>query len=200
MLKLTLLRHGKVEFLNQGICYGWTDIELNDEGIADARRAGESLQDELFDAVYSSPLVRTTQTAKIVMAHNQRDQTLPIQELSALREYHFGEWEGVKYEEILSENADDWTLYMSGSQEFAPPNGETIKSFVQRVCDCMDGLRGKHTDGNILIVSHYGVISVIIPYLLELFGKTAWKFALNTGRIAQLEVTPDFARLVKLNL
>ena len=200
MLELVLVRHGRVAHLKNKICYGWTDMDLDEDGVLDAKRAGNYLKDEAFDAVYASPLLRTMQTANIVLAQNTAGKELSIQTVENLKEYNFGLWEGMAYAKLKSEYEEDWKRYLTGSRDFMVENGETFETFIGRVCQAVDTIKQKHPNGRVLVVTHYGCISVIIPYLLNIIGDMEWKFAVDPGGVCKLEVVEDFARLTKLNV
>ncbi|MGI6168619.1 MAG: histidine phosphatase family protein [Christensenellales bacterium] len=200
-LELTLVRHGKVEPLNLGICYGWTDMSLNATGRGEAQKAGAFLADKEFDAVYVSPFKRTWETAWEILEQNpaMRDRKR-ITTMEELREYYFGCWEGISYESIVQKYPELWQSYLDGNREFSAPGGETIEGFTRRVCRGVDTILEKHSEGKILVVTHYGCISTIIPYLLELENCLGWRFRVQTGGVCTIEIEDGFARLSRLGI
>ena len=198
-MELVVVRHGRVAHLRQKICYGWTDMPLDADGEQDVKRAGELLKNEQFDIAYCSPLLRTRQTLDAILAANF-SKPFPVEYLEGLKEYHFGLWENMEYEQIETQYPREWQRYTSGETEFGAPEGETLGAFIERVSNCVETIRRKHPEGKVLIVTHYGCISVLIPYLLEINGNMSWKFKVDPGAVSRLEVTNDFARLTKLNL
>jgi alpha-ribazole phosphatase len=200
MLEIVLVRHGQVEHIKRKICYGWTDMELNNEGKMDAHRAGATLKDDVFDAVYASPLMRAVQTAEIVLEGNKNTEDVAINLVDDLKEYNFGHWEGMPYSDIQSGYPEQWNDFVCGKPEFKITGGESFTEFAERVGAVMDGIKEKHPSGRVLVVSHWGCISVIIPYMLRLKGDSMWKFAVRTGGVSRIEVMDDFARLTKLNV
>ena len=106
----------------------------------------------------------------------------------------------VQYSEIQRDYPDQWRDFVHGRPEFFIAGGESFSEFVERVAKVLDDIRQKHSDGRILIVSHWGCISVIIPYLLELKGDAMWKFAVRPGGVSRIEILDGFSRLTKLNL
>lgn len=200
-LELTLVRHGKVEPLGRGICYGWTDMSLNDTGREEAKKAGEFLAGKKFDAVYASPFKRTWETAYEILEQNEamRDRKC-IMTNDDLREYYFGAWEGIPYENIVQKYPALWQEYMGGKSSFRPPGGESIQDFTERVCRGVDEILKRHSEGNVLIVTHYGCISTIIPYLLELENCIGWRFRVQTGGVCVIDIEDGFARLSRLGI
>ncbi|MDL2289187.1 histidine phosphatase family protein [Clostridia bacterium OttesenSCG-928-F22] len=199
-LKLVIVRHGRVAHLKQRICYGWTDMELDEDGIGDARRAGSLLSGEQFDAAYASPLLRTRQTAEIILSQNQTEKKPSIHFMEGLKEYHFGCWEGVPYDTVKTDYELQWKQYIKGDKDFSIKDGEAIGGFLTRVWGSVDEICSRHEDGTVLIVSHFGCISTIIPHLLGYEGGLDWKFAVDPGGISTVEINGDYARLSKLNM
>ena len=79
-MKLYMVRHGQSE-TNLSRCFtGWSQVNLTEQGIADAKRAGEYLKGISFDRIYSSDLIRAVQTAQ-----NAIPGCVPVQ-LPCLRE------------------------------------------------------------------------------------------------------------------
>lgn len=85
---LLLVRHGETEWNKLGKFQGCTDIELSKDGINQAENLKLKLNEE-FDVIYSSPLKRAYETAKILA----KDKDITI--LEDIREINFGEWEGL---------------------------------------------------------------------------------------------------------
>ena len=85
-----LIRHGETEWNLLGKFQGCTDIALSQDGIKQA----EALRDRLkgdFDYIYSSPLMRANETAKILASEYNKE----VEVVQDIREINFGEWEGV---------------------------------------------------------------------------------------------------------
>ncbi len=61
-----IIRHGQTELNSKRVLQGRSDYPLNEIGIQQAKEAAEKLQGITFDTVYSSPLIRALQTAKII--------------------------------------------------------------------------------------------------------------------------------------
>ncbi|MBR1752384.1 MAG: histidine phosphatase family protein [Ruminococcus sp.] len=66
-----IIRHGKTELNKNNVLQGRSDHPLNDEGIKQAQRAAELFKGISLDYVYSSPLIRAVQTAKIAAPRNE---------------------------------------------------------------------------------------------------------------------------------
>lgn len=186
------VRHGET-FLNYyGRLQGWANAPLTDRGITDVRRSGRGLKDIKFDAVYTSDLQRTVDTAEILLDENETTPTdTEITLMPEFREIFFGSFEGergeVVYQEVaehlgfdtakkLFKNANQFER-MNAFREIDPEDhAENFMDFWLRVEEGLLQLINKHRDtgDTILLVAHGGTIRVIlenlVPELVEPAG------------------------------
>src|SRR5690242_17324745 len=94
---LVLLRHGESQWNKENRFTGFTDIDLNDKGIAEAKRAGRLLKAVRFDKVYTSTLKRAYRTAELALA--EMGQNLPMTRDDDLRERDYGDLTGLNKDE-----------------------------------------------------------------------------------------------------
>ncbi len=127
--QLVLVRHGETEWSRELRHTGWTDIHLSPEGVAAAEKLKGALSVWQFAAVYSSPLLRATQTAQLAGFPNPSADP-------DLREWNYGAYEGMTAQEI-DEKSPDWELWSDGV-----PEGESVaevgaraRRFLARVGD-----------------------------------------------------------------
>ena len=144
------VRHGQTEWNKIGKMQGHKDIKLNDEGREQAQVVKEKLQGIKFDKVFSSPLIRATETAKIIS-----NQEITID--NRLIERFNGELEG-KFKKDIKVFPD-----------FNDPNDtrfgiESLDSFKGRINDFLDEITKKYKDKNILVVTHAGVCLYVRCY------------------------------------
>ena len=151
-MEIHLIRHTKV-VVPDSICFGRTDVDLRTGWENDFR---EIVLDKEYDAVYSSPLKRCTKLA----THFGFDF---IKE-PRLSEFTFGDWEMQAWEEIPPEQIAPW---YKDFITVSPPNGENLLSLQNRVIDFMEEIQTKHENDKILIITHSGVIRLILQYVLE---------------------------------
>ena len=97
MSALYIIRHGKTEMNRANLLQGRSDIPLNEEGILQAQEASDSLRDVHFNHVFSSPLSRALQTARIVAP--QADPTVD----ERLIEMDYGQYEGTDLTQLPPE-------------------------------------------------------------------------------------------------
>ncbi|MFC9984718.1 histidine phosphatase family protein [Microbacterium keratanolyticum] len=114
MTFFALVRHGQTAWNFDRRIQGLTDIPLNETGLADARRAADTLRGERFDAVITSPLLRAQQTAEVIAS----ELLLPAPVIApTLHERAFGEAEGILVEEFL-DRYGDWHAEVPGAESF----------------------------------------------------------------------------------
>lgn len=155
MLRLYIVRHGRTLFNEKHMIQGWCDAPLTKEGIKQAMALNKGLQDITFDACYSSPLYRAVSTAQYII----KDRNIPYDMNNNLIEFNFGHFEGddeSKLEEI-------YPIYMGQTVEGF--DGDTMEGLLKRTLTGLEEISAKHDDGNVLIVTHSGVITALLGYL-----------------------------------
>jgi probable phosphoglycerate mutase len=144
-LELWLVRHGETTANAAKIVSGWSDVPLTARGEAQAAVVNAWLAGRPFDGVWSSDLSRAVSTARIAWGAATPDRRL--------REMHFGEIEGHRFEEV--DPAVKASLLEF--EDFCAPGGETMAGFRARLIDFVEALpRGRH-----LLFTHGGVIRVL---------------------------------------
>ena len=156
MTKLLLLRHGETEGNVQQVWHGALDAPLTVRGQQQVAAAVQYICDfhrrTPIDHLIVSPLPRALRTATpIAQALN-----LPLQIDPGLREFDLGDWEGRTFVELR----DKENLWGRWRQEptFAPPHGESPRSFHTRILQALQQLVALHPAQTVLAVTHGGVI------------------------------------------
>ena len=147
---IVLVRHGETDWNRERRYQGHADTPLNEAGRAQARELAEILRPERVSAVYTSPLRRASETARIVADR----LGLEARELEPLREIDVGDWQGLTVDEVRArypERAD--VSWHSGW-----PNGETHDELSARVVPALLELGRRHAGDRVLGVTHAGPI------------------------------------------
>ncbi len=155
--RILAVRHGETDWNRETRIQGHTDIGLNANGLAQARRLGKALRDEPLAAIYSSDLDRARATAEAVAVHHG----IPVGTDAGLRERGFGRLEGLTWAEIESLHPDDALAWRKRHPEFAPPGGESLLRFRERIVSTVHTLAARHLGQQVLIVVHGGVLDVL---------------------------------------
>ena len=175
-----IIRHGQTELNNKKALQGRSDHPLNDTGIAQAQEAAAMLQGVKFDAVYSSPLIRAVQTAKILAPELE-----PIID-ERLIEMDYGPYEGMDLQNLAPEVI---TFFSDFIHNPAPDGMEQLSSVVERA-----GLfiqEHGRTDGNILISTHAIAMKGILEYLTPESRGGYWNKYVGNCEVYITEYLPD---------
>jgi broad specificity phosphatase PhoE/ribonuclease HI len=142
---------------------GGDDPGLTDEGRAQAERAADALRrDGGIDAVLTSPLQRTLDTAEIVSKALGLE---PVVE-EGFRECAFGEWDGLTLTEVRERWPAELDAWLA-SFEVAPPGGEPIVAVQQRVEETLDRTLTSYAGQTVVVVSHVTPIKLAVRYVLD---------------------------------
>lgn len=151
-MEIHIIRHTQV-IVPDGVCFGQTDVDLRGEWKEDLAKVQI---DPDYDAVYSSPLKRCTQLAEYFGLNYTKE--------NRLIELSFGDWEMRNWDEIPEEEINPW--YSDFIYTF-PTNGENLLLLQKRVLDFFGEVQEKHPDDKILIITHSGVIRLLLQKVLE---------------------------------
>lgn len=122
MYKLVLVRHGESDWNRENRFTGWTDVDLSEQGLKEARAAGEVLKAEgfTFDVAYTSVLKRAIRTLWIVL--DQLDlMWIPVHHSWRLNERHYGALQGLNKAETAAQFGDDQVKIWRRSYDTPPP-------------------------------------------------------------------------------
>jgi 2,3-bisphosphoglycerate-dependent phosphoglycerate mutase len=122
MYKVVLLRHGESEWNKTNRFTGWTDVELTEKGVEEAKNAGRLLKAEGFDfdMAYSSLLKRAIRTLWLVLDEMEL-LWLPVERNWRLNERHYGALQGLNKAETAAQYGDEQVLVWRRSYDTPPP-------------------------------------------------------------------------------
>ena len=122
MYKLVLIRHGESTWNLENRFTGWTDVDLTETGVAQAKQAGQLLKADGydFDVAYTSVLKRAIRTLWLTL--DEMDRTwLPVQKCWQLNERHYGALQGLNKGETAKKFGDEQVLVWRRSYDVPPP-------------------------------------------------------------------------------
>ncbi|MGO9672670.1 MAG: histidine phosphatase family protein [Methylocella sp.] len=155
--RFCLVRHGETAWNAEGRLQGQTDIPLNETGRAQAKAAAARLATQSFDALYSSDLTRTFETAAVAAAQ----LGLEAQRTQTLRERFFGAFQGLTHAEAQMRYPADYASFRAREPDRPlPGGGESLGAFSARVAAAFAGLADKHRGEMLLVVTHGGVLDI----------------------------------------
>ncbi|TXN32673.1 phosphoglyceromutase [Lacisediminihabitans profunda] len=129
---LILLRHGNSEWNTKNLFTGWVDVDLSDQGRAEARRAGELIAESgvLPDIQYTSVLKRAIHTANIALEVADRDW-IDVKRSWRLNERHYGALQGKDKAQTLAEYGQEQFMTWRRSFDVPPPPLDDDSEFSQ---------------------------------------------------------------------
>lgn len=165
--RLFLVRHGGTPLTAEDRFSGAEGVHLSDEGIRQAARLGDRLRDERIGAIYSSPLSRALETARLV-ADRLRGGPGPdaIVERDGLREVSHGHWEGRARVDVEAEFPVEYAAWEEDPFTFAPEGGESGVAVLARALPVLREIITSHAGGRVLVVSHKATLRLLLSSLL----------------------------------
>lgn len=194
-MRLWLIRHGETEANVAGLYSGHAPTPLTPKGLAQAQTLGKLLSEAPFDHVLCSALERAQKTAEHVLA--QREITIETTPL--LNEMFFGDWEMRHHRDLAREDPQNYAAWCSDWQNAIPTNGEGFQAFSARIEQVIAHLADIKHQQNILLVSHQGVLSLLITRLLKMPAASLWHFRVDQGCWSMIDIHDNFATLRVLN-
>ncbi|WP_336284728.1 adenosylcobalamin/alpha-ribazole phosphatase [Citrobacter arsenatis] len=194
-MRLWLVRHGETEANVAGLYSGHAPTPLTERGIAQAQTLGTLLRNVPVDNVLCSELERARHTTQLILG----DREVPVRNIPELNEMFFGDWEMRHHRDLAREDAENYAVWCNDWQNATPTNGEGFQAFSQRVERFITQLADYKACQNLLVVSHQGVLSVMIARLLSMPASAMWHFRVEQGCWSAIDFCDDFAVLKVLN-
>jgi broad specificity phosphatase PhoE len=189
MTKIFLVRHGEVAG-NHGdapVFVGWSDLPLNARGEQQALQVGAFLEKEKINGVYASDLQRAKNTAaRIAEKHG-----LEVETSVALREVHYGDWEGLSEADLQREYSRQWPARQNDPWNVAAVGGENYAQMWARFFPLWKELRQKHDGENFVIVAHNGLLRMLLCYLSGAPFENFKRFHVANGGVTRVEIKRD---------
>jgi 2,3-bisphosphoglycerate-dependent phosphoglycerate mutase len=182
--KLILVRHGQSVWNLENKFTGWIDVDLSDQGVAEAKKAGDLLKSTgvKWAKAHTSRLKRAQRTLEIIQDVCGQ-KTAPVMIDSALNERHYGDLQGLNKDEMRKKFGDEQVHIWRRSFDVAPPNGECLQDTSKRTLPYYreyilpDVKSGK----DILVVAHGNSLRSIIMELEKMIPEQILGLNLETG-------------------
>ena len=177
-LRLYIARHGETDWNVQHRLQGWTDRPLDETGRKQAAALAESLKGVHIDAIYSSTLSRSRDTARTVAG-----KALTVDSLDGLRERNYGHFQG---------GSDTDTEYLRRMNDWNDrlDDGESLNQLLARTRESLAQIRREHSAGNVLIVAHRITNQMVLRALLDLTPEEAVKITQDNDEVYLVELDP----------
>lgn len=194
MLRIYFMRHGETVWNTERRYQGMTDIELSETGRRQAEIAATRFRNIKIDKIYSSPLKRAMETARPIA----EEKGLEINAEENFREIHFGEWEGMTVPDLRAKYGEAYDNFIREPHNYGFPGEGNIDNVIKRLKPGIDRIL-QNDDGNVLIVSHGGIIRLMIMYIMGLDNSWFTKTWIDNTAISIIEMKKDRRLLLTLN-
>ncbi|WP_288274498.1 histidine phosphatase family protein [uncultured Acidaminococcus sp.] len=197
MKTIYLVRHGETLANRQGILQGWSNNPLDDTGRKQAAALVTRASRVPLDAIYTSDLIRTRETAAPLAEARGLEPTV----LPGLREISFGKWDGHHLKEIQEKDPDTLRDIFLKPGQVDLEAEEDLTTSQERAWETFTGLaEGMDPDGTILCVSHGGLIRLLVCRILGFSIDNMWRMSLANTAFVQVVRTEEYGfRVDKLN-
>ena len=177
-LRLYIARHGETDWNLEHRLQGSTDRPLNETGRRQAVELAAALKGIRLDAIYSSTLSRSRDTARTVAGN-----TMTVKSLDGLRERNYGHYQGGSdtAPEYLR-RSNDWTDRLD--------DGESLNQLLARSRDGLAQIRREHPTGNVLIVAHRITNQMLLRALLDITPEQTVKIVQDNDEVYLVEIDP----------
>ena len=181
---LVLVRHGESDWNKKNLFTGWRDIDLTEQGCAEAREAGRKLKAQglKFDVAFTSVLIRAQRTLDIML--EELGQTkIPVFRDQALNERNYGDLVGLNKDDARKKWGEEQVHIWRRSYDVSPPGGESLRDTAARVLPYYIQeilprvMRGEH----VLVSAHGNSLRALVMVLDKHTTDSITKLNLGTG-------------------
>jgi broad specificity phosphatase PhoE len=184
-VRLLLVRHGETEWNRQGRFQGQIDVPLNDNGRAQARKAGEFLKDIQIDFAVSSSMLRPKETAELILEHHPQ---VELKLSDQMREISHGLWEGKFETEIEQEYPGLLQQWKDAPETVQMPEGENLQQVWERAIAAWRSIVETAQPGTTgLVVGHDAINKAILCHLFNLSPEHFWTFKQGNGGVTVID-------------
>ena len=219
-MKLVLVRHGQSEWNKLNLFTGWTDVELSEQGVLEAKECGKTLLNENFDfdICYTSYLKRAIDTLNIVLKEMDREW-LPVVKTYKLNERHYGALQGLNKSETAEKYGEEQVQIWRRSFDILPPEldedddrnprlspsyrdidpselplAESLETTIERVVPYFEKyIKKDMLDGKrVIIAAHGNSLRALVKYFENLSKEEIIDINIPTGIPLVYEFDEDF--------
>ncbi len=227
-MKLVVVRHGESEWNKLNLFTGWTDVELSEKGVEEAKYGGQLLKEGGydFDLCYTSYLKRAIHTLNFILEEMDREW-LPVIKDWRLNERHYGALQGLNKAETAAKYGEEQVLIWRRSFDITPPElsadderaphnqeqyrnekkellplTESLKTTIERVIPYWEQeIKPQIAAGKrVLIAAHGNSLRALVKYLEDLSEDEILKINIPTGVPLVYEFDDNFKIIDKYYL
>jgi probable phosphoglycerate mutase len=170
-------------------------VDLDEEGVRQARATAARLNSWEISVIYSSPLKRALSTASILAAR----RGLAAQSEPGLIDIDYGKWQGMTHPEAQADDPKLYDLWLKRPQLLTFPGGEGLADVRKRAVSAVEALTPKHDRQTVVLVSHKVVIKILLCHFLGLGDTHFWRFQQGFCAVNVVEVDGSSAVVHLIN-
>ena len=180
---LILIRHGQSVWNAENRFTGWTDVDLSEKGVLEAKEAGEELREQRIDVVHTSDLIRAKRTAEIVMSSNAVSGGISTKSDWRLNERNYGDLQGLNKAETAEKHGSEQVHIWRRSFDVAPPGGESLEMTAERTIPYFEDeiLPDLESGMNVLVSAHGNSLRSIVMHIEKISPEDIVSFEIPTG-------------------
>ncbi|TDH25256.1 MSMEG_4193 family putative phosphomutase [Segetibacter sp. 3557_3] len=193
MTKFVLIRHATTDMVGKVLAGRMEGVSLNEKGYAEAEELANRLAGLAIDAIYSSPLQRTMETAQAI----SRRVGVQTGVDEHFLEVDFGEWTGRKIEDLRDEPV--FKHFNSFRSCTRIPGGELMTEAQARMIAGLEQLRAKHRGETVAIISHSDLIKATLAYYAGIHLDMFQRLEISPASVSIVEVYDETVRILVIN-
>ena len=177
---IIFLRHGQAENNTKRILAGRTEgVPLTKTGVEQAERIAKYLKHMDISAIYSSPIERASNTAKIVADYNSLNYELD----DRLIEIEMGKFTRMNYDDMFAKYGNVFLKFYENDPIIAECEVETFAEVQKRVIDMVEYIVKKHKNQNVVLVTHMDPIKSMLSTIMDLKPKTLFELIIANASL-----------------
>ena len=193
MTTFFLVRHAITEHTGKRLS-GWMEgISLNKEGLEQAERVADGLSDTAFDAIYSSPIARTLETATAIAQRHE----VSVQTRRGLGEVEYGGWTNRPLRALMRTKL--WSTVQRWPSAARFPEGESLREVQVRALAEVEKIAEKHPNGKVCCVSHGDVIKLVLAHYMGVHIDLFQRIVVAPASVSVLSLTERGPLILSLN-
>ena len=186
MTRILFIRHGNIDMADS-IPGRLPDVHLSDAGRKQSERIADMLNAFSIDAIYTSPLDRTRETAGPLA----QKKDLTPEDCDNLLEIDFGEWTGRSFQEL--ESNEKWKQFHYYRNGCRIPGGELMIEVQARMVTQAKLFTNQYPHGTIAVFSHNDPIKSVLAYYLGISTDLFLRLRIDTGSVSIVDIDKSVA-------
>lgn len=182
-----LIRHGECTGNKEGRIRGRLEFPLNETGIKQAHALAAAMKGKGIEYIYSSPLSRAADTAKIL----GDALGLPYETREGFNDICIGTWENRIKAELAVEQPEKWKQWIEDPDNVSFEGGESMAEVRRRTLAELNKVVSEHPGSTMALVAHRGVLKPLVSEALGIGIPSYWRIHFDTASYSLLTYDDD---------